>query len=651
MKSHEETFNLAKKLHTSGKILESQKLYLEISKIYSKNYELFFLLGTTFLQQENYKQAIENFDISIKLNSNFPSTFNNKGIALSKIEKNKEAILNYDKAIKLKKDYFDAYLNKAISLNQLKKYDEAIKYFKLLIKINSFNAKVFHNLGNVYKNLKKYNEALKYYDEAIKIDKKNLEVKKAKSSVLNDLKRYDEELSLLNEILDLNPNFKDLYQTISFVKMQMCEWSEIKRIKDLLRNEIKENKLSIDPLFFQYLFDEPELNKKNSENFVYKEFKYTSKFLKNKKNKKNKKIKIAYFSGDFHNHPVLHTMADIFKYHDKSIFEIYAFSHGPNNNKQNIWREGIKKYFKNFYEINEMTDEEIFSLSKENNIDIAINLSGFSQNARQKIFFKRIAPIQINYLGYPGTMSFEAMDYIIADKIVIQEGEEKYYTEKVKYLPRSLIPSSNNIKQKIKNKKFVRSEFGLPEKKIVFCAFHSPLKINPILFDAWTNILKNVENSVLWIKPQNQFVEKNLKLEAGKKSIDPNRIIVAKDIEYIDEHIERLKLADIFLDTYPYSSHSTTYDYIKAELPMIIWKGDTFQSRVAASIYSSINVKEVIVKSKDEYENVAISLANNQVKLAELKKKLIDNSREFNLFDNKKFTEDLENIYKEIINN
>jgi len=651
MKNHDETFNLAKKLHISGKIYESQKLYLELINVYSKKYELFFLLGTTYLQQENYNQAIENFNISIKLNSNFPSTFNNKGIALSKIEKNKEAILNYDKAIKLKKDYFDAYLNKAISLNKLKKYGEAIKYFEILIKINSFNAKVFHNLGNVYKNLKKYNDALKYYDEAIKIDQNYLEVKKAKSSVLNDLKRYDESLSLLNEILNLNPSFKGLYQMIMFIKMQMCEWSEFKRIKDLLRKEIKENKSSIDPLFFQYLFDEPELNKKNSENFVNKEFKYTSKFLKNKKNKKNEKIRIAYFSGDFHNHPVLHTMADIFKYHDKSMFEIYAFSHGPNNNKQNYWRESIKKYFKNFYEINEMTDEEIFSLSKENNIDIAVNLSGFSKNARQKIFFKRIAPIQVNYLGYPGTMSFEAIDYIIADKIVIQKGEEKYYTEKVKYLPKSLIPSSNNIKQKTIKKKFVRSEFNLPEKKVVFCAFHNPLKINPILFDAWTNILKNVENSILWIKPNNQFVEKNLKLEARKKSIDPNRIIVAKDIEYFNEHIERLKLADIFLDTYPYNSHSTTYDYIKAGLPMIIWKGDTFQSRVAASIYSSINVKEVIVKSKDEYENVAISLANDKVKLAELKKKIVDNLRKFDLFNNKKFTEDLENIYKEIINN
>ena len=650
MKNYEETFNLAKKLHTSGKIFESQKLYLEISKIYNNNYELFFLLGTTFLQQKNYNKAIENFDISIKLNSSFPNSFNNKGIALSKIQKDYEAISNYDEAIKLKKDYFDAYLNKAISLNKTKKYVEAIKYFKILIKIDRFNAKVFNNFGNVYKNLKNYNEAIKYYDESIKLDKHFLEAISNKSQALHSLKRYDESLDLLNEIFKINPNFESLLGNIISNKMHMCEWSNFNKIRDLIKDKILKKKIIIAPLFIPYLFDEPEISKINAEKFISEEFKYTEKFSKKFHNKKNNKIRIAYFSGDFSNHPVLHIMCNIFKYHDKSNFEIYAFSHGPNI-KDNFWRDSIKNYFKKFYDISEMTDEEVFLLSQKNNIDIAVDLTGITKNARTEIFFKKIAPIQINYLGYPGTMGLDTIDYIIADKTIIPEDEQKYYFEKVIYLPNCYIPSSNDIKLKKSKKNFSRSEFNLPEKEIVFCAFHNPLKINPTLFDAWLNILKRVDNSVLWISPNNQFIEKNLKLEAERNSINPKRIIIAKRMEDINDHIERLKLADIFLDSYPYNSHSTTYDYIRAGLPMIIWKGNAYPSRVAASIYGSINLNEVIAKNKEEYENIAVSFANDRTKLAKLKKKIIDNSKELDLFNNKKFTKDLENIYKEIINN
>lgn len=620
MKNHEDIFNLAKKLHTLGKIHESQKLYLELRDIYNKDYELFFLLGTTFLQQENYNKAIENFNISIKLNSTFPNSFNNKGIALSKIKKDHEAILNYDEAIKLKKNYFDAYLNKAISLNKIKKYIEAIKYFKILIKINPLNEKIFNNLGNVYKNSKNYEEAINYYDEAIKIDKNFLEAINNKAEVLHSLKKYDELLNLFNKIFKINPNFNRLLQNIISDKMHMCEWSDFKNISNLIRNQIIEKKTSLAPLFIHYLFDEPELNKINTENFVNEEFKYIQNFPKEIKKTKRNKIKIAYFSGDFHNHPVLHVMSDIFKFHEKSTFELYAFSHGPNK-KENIWRDNIKKYFKKFLDINNMTDEEVINKSNEIGIDIAVDLTGLTENSRTEIFFKRVAPIQINYLGYPGTMGLNSMDYIIADKTIIPEEEKKYYTEKIIYLPKQYIPSSNNIILKKSEKKFLRSDFNLPENKIIFCAFHNPLKINPLLFDAWLNILKKVDDSVLWIKPNNKFIEKNLKLEAKKSSIAPERIIVADDIKDARDHIERLKLADIFLDAYPYNSHSTTYDYISAELPMIIWKGNSFPSRVAASIYSSINVNEVIAKNKEEYENLAVSYANDRIKLDKLKKK------------------------------
>jgi protein O-GlcNAc transferase len=643
-------FGLAKKLHLSGKIEESQKIYLQLATTNKKNHELFFLLGTTFLQLKNYDNAINNFNKSISINSNFPNTYNNKGIALAEKHDYSEAIINYDKAIKLKKDYADAYLNKGISLNKLKRFSEAIKYFKLLIKVKPLDPKIYNNLGNVYKNLKNYNEAINAYEKAIKIKEKYFEAISNKADVLHSLKKYDEALVLLDQIFKEEPDFWGLSEKIISNKMFICEWEEFDKIKYSIKNNLLKNEIAIAPLFIHYLFDDPELHKLNSEAFVSYEFKNVTKTNTIKKKKKKNKIKIGYFSGDFHNHPVLHIMTNIFKNHDKSNFELYAFSHGPEK-KENIWRKNIEKYFKDFFIINEMSDEDVIKLSENNNIDIAVNLTGLTKHDRTGVFFRRVAPIQINYLGYPGTIGLDSMDYIIADKNIIPENHKKYYTEEIEYLPKCYIPSSNDVLLGSSKKNFIRSEFNLPENSIVFCAFHNPLKINPELFYVWMNILEKTKNSVLWIKTNNKSLEKNIKKEAQKKGIDVGRIIIAEGLKDINDHIERLKLADIFLDSYPYNSHSTTYDYIRAELPMIIWRGNTFSSRVASSIYSSIDMDELIANNKLEYENIAIELANDKLKLDKIKNKLIINTKKFNLFNNKEITKELEKIYKRLLNN
>lgn len=650
MKNNQEALNLAKKLHLSGEIKKSQKLYLELIENNKENYELFFLIGTTYLQLKEYTEAISNFNISIKLNPNYPNSYNNKGIALAEKQNYSEAILNYDKAIKLKKDYFDAYLNKGISLHKLKKIDQAIKFFKLLIQIRPSEPKIYNNLGNIYKTLKRYKEAIAAYDHAIKINKDYLEAMNNKSDVFHSQKNYEQALIILKQIFKINPNYTGLLEKIISNKMFICDWSDFNKTKNLIKKEIveKEKDVAIDPLFIHYLFDDPELHKLNSIKFIANEFKNVSKIISNKKRIKNKKIKIGYFSGDFHNHPVLHIMTNIFKNHDKSIFELYAFSHGPEK-KNNIWRENVKQYFREFYIINKMTDDEVIKLSEEINIDIAVNLSGLTQHDRTGVFFKRVAPIQVNYLGYPGTIGLDTMDFIIGDKKIIPENYKKYYTEKVEYLPECYIPSSNDITLKNSSKKFTRREFNLPEESIVFCAFHNPLKINPEIFEVWVNILKRVKNSVLWIKTNNKSFENNLKKEAIEKKLNPNRIIIAEGIKDISDHIERLKLADIFLDTYPYNSHSTSYDYIRAELPMVVWEGKTYASRVASSIYSSIDMGNLIAKNKLEYENIATELGNNKLKLKEIKNKLKKIRENHKLFDSSKITKELEKIYENLI--
>ena len=649
MNSDEEKFNIAKQLHSSGKIKESQKIYLNLVKIYKNNYILFYLIGTTFLQLKKLDESINNFNTSIKLNSNFPEAYNNLGIALAEKEKYSKALVNYNKAIKLKDDYIDAHINRGISLNKLEKFNDAINDFNFVIKTQPLNSKAHNNLGNVFKKLKKYDEAINSYDKAININQNYLEAISNKADILNLQKKYKNALIELNKIYNKNPEFHNLLQNIIENKMSIFDWENFDNLAKLIKKKILNNKIFIDPLFIYYLFDNPELQKNNSNNFINDKFKDFSKTILKKNKTKNNKIKVGYFSGDFYDHPVLHTMTNIFKNHNRSNFEIYAFSHTPKE-KNNIWKDSVVGFFTKFYEISDMSDEDVFKLVKKEKIDIAVNLSGLTKYSRTSMFYNRVAAIQINYLGYPGTMGLNSIDYIIADSTVIPKTDQKHYLEKVSYLPKCYIPSSNNLFLKKSNKHFSRSELNLPEKEIVFCAFHNPHKINPEIFDVWIKILKRTKKSVLWIKSNNETAKKNLKHQAKKRGLDPERIVFANHISNISDHIERLKLADIFLDTYPYNSHSTIYDYLKAHLPMIIREGASFPSRVGSSVYSSIDLKELVSKNNLDYENIAVNLANNKSKLFKLKNKIKTQIKDSYLFNSKRFTEDLEKIYLEIFN-
>ncbi len=644
MNIYEKQFDLAKQLHTSGRVKEAQKIYIKLLKIYKKNHLLLYFVGTTFLQLKKYDEAINNFEQSLKYNSFFPETYNNLGVALAEKKKYSLALNNYNKAINLKVDYVDAYLNRGISFIKLLKYDEAISDFNIVISKDPYNSKAYNSLGNAFTGLEKYDQAIASFEKAIKINGNYLEAISNKANVFETQQKFKDSLNLINKIYKKDPNFSGLLQKIITNKMSIFEWEEFDELKEIIKNKLLKNKIILDPLIIYYLFDDLKIQSNNSKNYIDNQFKNYDKINNLNKKVRGKKIKIGYFSGDFHNHPMMHIMADIFKNHDKRNFEIYAFSHGPDK-KNNVWRKAVISYFKKFYKIYNMTNDEIINLANDNQLDIAVDLSGLTKYSRNELFYNRVAPIQINYLGYPGTSGLKSMDYIFADKNVIKENEKKYFTEKVYYLPGCYIPSANDIARKSSIKMCSRAEFNLPENKIIFCAFHNPLKINPDIFNVWMNILKKTENSVIWIKANDNLARENLKKETKKREVDPDRLIFARGVENINDHLRRLKLADIFLDTYPYNSHSTVYDYLKANLPMIIMEGHSFPSRVGSSIYSSIGLSELIAKNYLDYENIAVNLANDKSKLLKIKKKINIQIQKNYLFNLKKFTQNLEDIY------
>ena len=390
------------------------------------------------------------------------------------------------------------------------------------------------------------------------------------------------------------------------------------------------------------MYDSPHLQKITTE--IWNKEKFYDKVPKNTFVKsKNKKIRIGYYSADFYNHAMSYLLAGLFETQNKSKFEIIAFSFSPVKNDEMSKR--ITKAFDKFINVNFKTDKEISELSRELNIDIAVDLLCFTENNRMGIFFNKCAPIQLNYLGYPGTSGSKFIDYIIADKILIPKENQKYYSEKIIYLPNTYQPRDS--KQKISNKIYKKEDVGLPENSFVFCCFNQNYKITPNIFSIWMKLLKRIDNSVLWLLEENQTASSNLKKEAEKKGIKSDRIIFAKRMEQ-SEHFARHKLADIFVDTFPYNAHTTCSDALWSDLPVITLAGQSFASRVGASILNAIDLKELITTTEEEYENLLFKLATNKEELEKIKNKLKKNKIKKPLFDTKLYTKNLETAYTEI---
>jgi len=641
MKSEELLFNEAKKLHINGKIKDAQVIYLQLLKTNSKNSNLLFLLGTTYLQLKDFSKGKEFLNTSINLNNSFPESYNSRGIIFAEEGDYLNAIKDYDKALSLKKDYYDAHLNKAVALKNVSKFKEAIKYLQLCIKLKPNDFKIYNNLGNISRDLKKYNSAKKYYTEAIKLNQNFAEAYSNRGELLQlYFNEFEEAIEDYNASIKIDENLNYIRGKRLQARMTLNEWKDFNQEIKIIKDDIKKQKKTIHPFAHMSLMDDPDQQKSITE--LYLDNNYLTPSKKNT-SFKNDKIIIGYFSAEFHNHPVMHLILDVFKNHNKSEFKIYGFSIGPTKDE---WSEKVKKYFDKFIDISDMSDSDIISLSKELKLDIAINLTGYTLNARNNIFFKQLATKQVNYLGYPGTMGSKCYDYIIADKIVIPEENKKYFSEKVIYLPNCY--QANQEKINISDKNLNKNDLGLPENKFIFACFNNSYKITPSIFKRWMNILKKCESSILWLLQDIELGRQNLWKEAEIEGVNRARIIFAGRVP-LKDHLKRLKFIDLFLDTFPYNAHTTASETIRAGVPILTLKGKSFPSRVASSILTNVGLENLIVSNLDDYETKAISLAQNYKEIENLKNHLAQEKNLNKLFDSKVFTKDLEKVYKKII--
>ncbi|MFM7084591.1 MAG: tetratricopeptide repeat protein, partial [Hyphomicrobium sp.] len=557
------------------------------------------------------------------------------GATNTALKKYDVAVLCFQKALEFHPNYAEALNNLSVVLRDLKRYEEAIKTIQKALALQPDYPEAHNNLGIICDDLKRYEDAISSYTKALQLNPKYSDAAKNLGNTWNVLKRYEEAVAAYTKAVVLNPRNAEAFAKKVHLQSHMCVWESLLSDQEKI-SELGLSSPSVSPFSMLAFEDNPLHHKLRSQCYVSENIKNRNALPILRQDRKHERIRVGYFSSDFYDHATMYLMAGLFEKHDKRRFSIYAYSFGPDKNDG--MHQRLKKAVDVYRDVRALNDLQIADLAREDEIDIAIDLKGYTQDSRLGIFSARAAPIQINYLGYPGTLGASFMDYIIADRQVIPTEYQEYYTEKVIYLPHSY--QVNDNKRQISDRSLTRSEMGLPENGFVFCCFNNNFKISPQEFDIWMRLLCQVDNSVLWLFKGNEWADRNLRKEAEMRGVNPCRLVFA-DKKPLGEHLARQRLADLFLDTFHYNAPTTASDALWVGFPVLTKGGQGFAARVGASLLRAIDVPELITTTKEEYEAKALELARDPWKLTALKDKLARQKDLAPLFDTALFTKHL----------
>ena len=628
---------------SQGKCNEAIEFLGRAAKISPDDASIQYNLAKALMDCGLDKESIPHHKKSVELAPKNPNAWFNFGKSAAKMGRFDDALAYYNQTLNLATDYFEAWAHKGAIFNELKQYDEAIAHYDKALSLRPDYCIAWANKGAILSELKFFDEAIAHYDKALSLRPDFFEAWVYKGSILSELKRHDEAIAHYNKALAMKPDIDWLGGELLHTKMKTCDWLDyIEQVRNIM-NRVAEGRKIVSPFQLLSLLDDPSLHKKASEIYVQHKYPFNPALGPILTRPVTQKIRVGYFSADFHNHATGYLMAEMFELHDKNNFELIGFSFGPKTNDDMSFR--IESAFDQFFHVGDKTDSAIAQLSRNLNIDIAVDLKGFTQDSRAGIFSLRAAPIQVNYLGYPGTTGAEYIDYIVADKILITPDTESDYSEKIIYLPGTY--QVNDRKRLISDRQFTRQQLGLPENGFVFCCFNNSYKILPTTFNSWMRVLNAVDGSVLWLLQDSPGAIENLKTAAEGQGVDPQRLIFANRTS-LPDHLARHRLADLFLDTLPYNAHTTTSDALWSGLPVITLMGRSFASRVAASLLNAIDLPELVTNSQESYEALAIELAKNPKKLADIKFKLSNNRLTTPLFNTPIFTKNLEAAFVKI---
>ncbi len=648
------------------------KYFLKALKINPQNYFLQFNVGNVYRNLKHYELAIKHYKLAHELNSKFPELFLNIGICFAKLNDLSNAVKYFKHALNLKSDFPEALFNLSSALFSSHQFDEALLTINSLISLNEFfddafllkgkilnslncpsdallcfdhasnyhssDFDVFFHKANSYFILRDYTLSLEFFNNALSIDPSSAEVLLLRGDLFNEIGMVHESLDSYKLAFDLDPNLNFLLGTLFHQKMKLCDWSSFDELFNLCCLNVDLQRPTIQPFAFLGVTDDLGLQNKCAKTYALSLFS-SSPIVTDSSNVHNDRIRLAYFSPDFNNHAVSNLTAELFESHDLNKFEIFGFYFGNTTEDSKYFRIA-KAFGSNFFNVSHFSNYDLLDFIRSFNIDIAIDLAGFTQNSRSFIFSQRCAPIQINFIGFPGSMGCNFMDYIVADRFVIPDLYINDYSEKPLYLPLCFQPNDSHRDFSISTMKS-REFYGLPKYSFVFCCFNNSFKFNPRLFNLWSEILSQSLNSVLWIYADGDITRDNILSEMNSRNVSSTRIFFAPRVSYT-EYLERFKFADLFLDTFPFNGGTTASDALFSNLPILTLCGRSFASRMCASLLNSLNLTELITYSDADYVKFAVELSKNSILLNTIKMRLTSNLATTDLFNGKKYAANFE---------
>jgi predicted O-linked N-acetylglucosamine transferase (SPINDLY family) len=648
--SFEANNNLGAVFHDQGDLDEAQACYRRALALNHDDAGVHSNLGTIFLDRADLDEAQACFRRALVLSPGCTDALNNLGIVFKKQGKLNEAVACYREALALRDDLPKIYNNLGNVLRDQGNLDEAQACYSKALALNPDDAEVYNNLGVVFQDRLSLDEAVDCFSKALMLKPDDSMVHNNLGLIFQDQGKLVKSLACYRQAVELKPEFHAAKMNMLHVMQLLCEWNKLDLFSGELRRGVREITSPTDenlvaPFSFltlpgatpaEQMLCAANWAKGRTQSVISEREEMGFAFKREPK----AKIHIGYFSADFRNHPVAHLMAEVFEIHDRDRFQISAYSFGPDDGS--AMRQRLENAFDHFVDIRDLNHENAARKIYEDHVDILVDLTGYTKHFRSAVLAMRPAPIQVNYLGYPGTMGASFIDYLIADRFLITPEQRKCYTEKVAWLPDSYMPRDSSCRRLAAPS---RKDCGLPDKSFVFCSFNPSYKITPAIFNVWCRLLKAVPGSVLWMSSSNPDAESNLRREAGNRGVDPARIITAPRLDSIDEHLARVQCADLFLDTTPYNAHTTCSDGLWMGLPVITCAGETFPSRVAGSLLTALGVPELITYSLEDYYALALDLATDRIKYGTIRNKIFANRESAPLFDSTKFTRDLEAVY------
>jgi predicted O-linked N-acetylglucosamine transferase (SPINDLY family) len=643
--AHVRLGNCFKKIGRLELALDSYARAIRLNPDYA---DCHYLMANTQVEIGNFEGAVERYNFAIELKPDFPAAYNNRGNALRELGRIDEAISSFRRAIELQPEYCAAYGNLGVAFLDKRSLDDALVCFDKAIQIDPLGVDFYNNRATALYELDRIEAAIDDFRRAIEIEPGHLSAYRNLANALLQIGRLEEALVCFSAVIRINPQADFVVGIIRHIKMRICDWTNFESDREALELKILNSERAVMPWISIGLTESPRLQflaaKLYSPERLSDELPFDGGALKQRLQAppgSGSRVKIGYYSADFHDHATSHLIADTLEYHDKNLFEILLFSFGP------ILEDGMQTRLATtvdqFFDVRQKSDSEIAAFSRDLAVDVAVDLKGYTQHSRPGIFAARCAPIQVGFLGYPGTMGAKFIDYIFADRVLIPDGLASFYSEKVVRLPGSYQP--NDSRRTISNRQFSRLEFGLPEGGFVFCCFNNNYKILPETFDLWMRIILKVEGSVLWLLGDNPSAIRNLYNEAESRGVSKSRIVFAERAPH-DIHLARHRLADLYLDTFPCNAHTSASDSLWAGLPLITRVGETFASRVAASLLSVLGLQELIAETKDDYFSLAITFATDVSRLNAIRERLEANKRRSPLFNARLFARNLEAAYR-----